>query len=171
MIILLAGLPGTGKTTLAKNLASRTGGLVLNKDEVRTALFTPEAIEYSTTQDDWVMTKILETAVSLLREQPERIIFLDGRPFAKRYQIDQVLQTALAIQQSWRILLCVCSEETARRRLEEAAVQHPAKNRDFALYMKIKAGFEMIDLPHTVIDTDQPEEICVQRAMTALKAG
>jgi len=170
MIILLAGLPGTGKTTLAKNLASRTGGLVLNKDEVRTALFTPEAIEYSTTQDDWVMTKILETAVSLLREQPERIIFLDGRPFAKRYQIDQVLQTALAIQQSWRILLCVCSEETAKKRLEGPA-EHPAANRDFALYLKIKARFERIDLPHTVIDTDQPEEICVQRAMTALKAG
>jgi len=170
MIILLAGLPGTGKTTLAKNLASRTGGLVLNKDEVRAALFAPEAIEYSTTQDDWVMTKILETAVSLLREQPERIIFLDGRPFAKRYQIDQVLQTALAIQQSWRILLCSCSEETAKKRLEGPA-EHPAANRDFALYLNIKAGFERIDLPHTVIDTDQPEEICVQRAMTALKAG
>ena len=170
MFILLAGLPGTGKTTLARNLASRTGGVVLNKDEVRAALFAPKSIEYTTEQDDFVMTKIIEAAVALLREQPEQMIFLDGRPFAKRYQIEQVLQAAAAIHQSWRILLCVCSEETARQRLEQAA-EHPAENRDFVLYLKMKTGFENIDLPYTVIDTDQPEQICVEQAIAALNAS
>ncbi|HZQ67409.1 MAG TPA: AAA family ATPase [Terriglobales bacterium] len=169
MIILLAGLPGTGKTTLARNLASRTGGVVLNKDEMRAALFAPKAIAYTTEQDDLVMTRVLETATSLLHEQPDRMIFLDGRPFARRYQIDQVLQAAAAMKQPWRILLLTCSEETARKRLQEPA-GHLAANRSFELYQRVKAGFEAITQPHTVIDTERAEEACLQQAIAALQA-
>ena len=58
MIILMAGLPGTGKTTARGHLASRTGGAVLNKDEIRAALFprmtssTPPSRTTSVMADD-----------------------------------------------------------------------------------------------------------------------
>lgn len=47
MIILIMGLPGSGKTTLAKALASKTNSIHINADEVRAdlssdLLFTPE---------------------------------------------------------------------------------------------------------------------------------
>lgn len=38
MIIQIIGLPGSGKTTLAKQLASRTNAILLNADEVRSDL-------------------------------------------------------------------------------------------------------------------------------------
>jgi hypothetical protein len=107
----------------------------------------------------------------LLERDRSRFVFLDGRPFSRRYQIDNVLNTAARLQQSWRILECVCSEEVARQRLEEhsALASHPAGNRNFQLYLEVRSRFEAITLPKTVIDTGEPLETCVQEALAALR--
>lgn len=167
----MAGLPGTGKTTLARELAARTSGRVLSKDEIRHVLFSADEIEYSSRQDDFCLQVMLETASFLLQRDRLRLLFLDGRPFSRRYQIDNVLQVAASLHQSWRILECVCPEEIAKQRLEDhsALGTHPAGNRNFQLYLEVKSWFEAITLPKTVIDTGEPLETCVEQALAALR--
>jgi hypothetical protein len=114
---------------------------------------------------------MLETAGYLLARDPERVIFLDGRPFSRRYQIDNVIAAASLLNQPWRILECVCSEETARRRLEQDATSgaHPAGNRGSELYLQVRERFEAITQPKTVIDTDQSINACIGQAISALR--
>jgi adenylylsulfate kinase len=170
MIVMMAGLPGTGKTTLALELARRTSGRVLSKDEFRHALFAPDEIEYSTHQDDFCQELMLQTAAYLVAREPSRIILLDGRPFSRRYQIENVLVTATSLHQSWRILECVASEETIQQRLSSdlGTREHPAGNRNFAMYLEVRARFEAIKFPKAVIDTTRPVEECIAQALPVL---
>lgn len=169
MIVLMAGLPGSGKSTLARALAERTAGRTLSKDEIRHAIFLPSEVEYSSRQDDYCLQIMVETAGYLLGQDRARMIFLDGRPFSRRYQIENVVGAADSLGQPWRILECVCSEETARRRLAADAEGHPAGNRDFQLYLEVRARFEAITHAKTVIDTECPVADCIEKALAVLR--
>jgi predicted kinase len=169
MIVMMAGLPGSGKSTLAGVVAEHLGGIVLDKDLIRASTFPAKAIQYSTKQDDFVVRLMLDEAEYVLRVQPSRIIFLDGRPFSKKYQVDAVVEFAKRIGTPWRIVECVCSEEVALRRLK-ADRGHVAANRDTKLYRKVKAGFQAIRRRKLVVQTALKLGICVEKVEEYLLA-
>lgn len=162
MLVVFAGLPGTGKSTLARAVAARVSGAVIDKDTLRAALFDPAGIEYTPEQDDFCMRLMLETAEWLWTRQRGRTVMLDGRTFSRAYQINTALSFAEARAIGWRIIECQCTEETARIRLEADAGRHPARNRNFALYQELKRTFEPITRPKLVVDTDRPVDGCVR---------
>lgn len=172
MLIALAGLPGTGKSTLGRALAEALPGLVLDKDAIRAALFPPTEIEYSARQDDFCQSIMLQVAGYLLGQDAHRYVILDGRPFASRYQRAELVAFAEAQAVSWRIVECVCSDETARRRLEHdtATRQHLARNRTYELYRALKARFEPIEQPRLVVDTDRDIGGCLEQCLAYIRA-
>jgi predicted kinase len=169
VIVMMAGLPGSGKSTLARALAQRLGGMVLDKDLVRANVFPPNLIEYSSRQDDFVVQLMLDEAEHVLRVQPARIIFLDGRPFSKKYQVDAVVEFAKRIGTPWRIVECVCPEELTLRRLKTDR-NHIAGNRDAELYHKVKADFQKIRRRKLVVRTTLRLETCVKKVEGYLHA-
>ena len=170
MLVLMAGLPGTGKSTIARAVAARTDAYVLDKDAIRASLFPAKLIEYTREQDDFVLRVMLKVAGWILKRDPQRIVVLDGRPFAKRYQLEIVINFADWIKTPWRIVECACSEETARRRLETAH-DHPATDRDFELYRRLKSEWEEITFSKLSVDTEQPVEECVRAVVRHLAAS
>src|SRR5712691_4012505 len=87
MLIAMAGLPGTGKSTLGRLLAGVCAATVLDKDTIRAALFPIHLIEYSTRQDDFCMSIMFQVASYMKRNNPSLNVILDGRTFSRRYQV------------------------------------------------------------------------------------
>ncbi len=166
----MAGLPGTGKSTVARALAEQTGGVVLNKDALRADLFPKGFVEYSVEQDDFVQGLMLLTAEYLLGRYPKLIVFFDGRTFSRGYQIKSVIETAERFGTPWRIIECVCAEKIARQRIERAK-KHPAKNRTVELYLRIRDQFEEIIQPKLVVDTGGEMEGALAGAREYLSCG
>lgn len=170
MIVILAGLPGTGKSTLARALAQRLAGAVLDKDAIRAALFQPAHVEYSAAQDDFCQEIMLTTAAYLLSKDAGLCVLLDGRTFWRRYQRERAIEFCRQVGTAWAIVECFCAEQTALRRLAKAMAEHshPAANRTPDLYRQVREGWEPIDEPKLTIDTDASPDLCVERTLRYL---
>jgi predicted kinase len=155
MLIIMAGLPGTGKSTVARQLANRLPAIILSKDTVRHVLFPPGLVEYSTAQDDFVIEILLRTAEYIWRKHPQQIVILDGRTFSQAHQRRCVTDFAERARQRWRIIECSTSEEVARQRLALPDPAHPAGNRTPELYDQVKARWEPINELKIGVYTDQ----------------
>ena len=70
MLIIMVGLPGTGKSTIAREVCSQLNGTVLDKDSIRTPLFASDDVEYSASQDDLEMGVLMQVAGYLLKRYP-----------------------------------------------------------------------------------------------------
>ena len=167
MLIAMAGLPGTGKTTLARSLAGSLNAIVLNKDTIRAALFPAETVEYSSEQDDLCVEVMLQVAAFLLKRDPDRAIILDGRTFSRQGQVQTVTQAASDMAAELIFIECTCSEATSLRRLREDRLReaHVAENRDAALYHRLKGQADPLKLPHLIVDTDAPLDTVVDRCL------
>ena len=167
--VLMAGLPGTGKSTLAEEISQEVNGIVLSKDVVRAALFPGTLTDYTCEQDDLCFRMILKAAEYLAAHRQTELIFLDGRTFSRKEQIEQAIQAAERSGCGWKILQTTCPDDIAEARLIEDAARHPAANRTVAMYREAKARFEPITYPHLEIDTSQALEGCSQRALGYLR--
>jgi predicted kinase len=166
-LIAMAGLPGTGKSTLAAKLAERIGGVVLNKDAVRAEMFP--VVEYTREQDDAAVAWMYDEAARVIADLP---VIIDGRTFSKGYQIRDLFEAAARMGTMPKIIECVASDDVVKARLErdlEAGI-HPAKNRTFEMYRQVKANAEPLTVPRLILDTSTVSfEECVERAVAHLQ--
>lgn len=185
MLIAMAGLPASGKSTVARRLAVELPAVLLDKDAVRAALFAPADIDYSDAQNDLCVRVMFDVAAYLLRKcgtaapgceethEATRHVILDGRTFSRRAQVDALTAFAAGLPVPLRIIECVCSDETARVRLGDGDAQaHVARNRDYTLYAALRDGADPIDAPRLVLRTDSGDvDAQVRDALDYVRGG
>jgi len=169
VLVAMAGMPASGKSVLAKELSQALPALVLDKDEIRAALFPAGEIEYSLHQDDFCFDILLQVAGYLL--QKGRNVILDGRPFAHRHQMDAVVSFAKQSHFPLKVIECTCSDESFRLRhaQDSAQGQHLAANRSYEMFLAMRAKADPLVVPRLVVDTDQPLTDCVEKSLDYIR--
>lgn len=134
----IAGLPGTGKTHLARGIARlRRGALRLSRDEVRAEMFDPVA--YTESEKSAAFEEMLRRAREhLVRED----VILEGMPFSRRSERDAARRLAEEVGADFELILCVCPDEVALARIASQKPEHPADDRSESLYFEVKSRFE-----------------------------
>lgn len=164
----MTGLPASGKSTIAARLRSELGAVLLDKDEVRAFLFA-DHVDYEREQDDLCVNIMYDVACHHFKRRPDSTVILDGRTYSRRYQIDAVKQAATRASVPLYLIECVCTAESARKRLESNPGSHLAEDRNYLMYQNSKAHAEPIDEPRLVLDTDaMSEDQCVRAALNYL---
>jgi len=159
-VVVLAGLPGTGKSTLAALLAQALDAPILDKDRVREALFGPRHVRYERAQDDFVVECLIAAAAHVERGGLARFAILDGRTFAAAGQLEALRAALAARGLGERTIEMVAEAETARARLA-AQRDHPARNRGPRLHAELAALAAPLPGPKLVLDSTHvlPEEL------------
>ncbi len=167
MFVLLAGLPGVGKSTLAQALASQLDATVLDRDLIRDRLFPAQDLDYSPEQNELASQVTYQVAEYIAVRHPDRILILDGRPFSQRTQIDEIRELANRTQHPLRIIYLWAPDELVADRLEHdlRIRQDYAANRNMEKYRRIRRRFEPIDAEHLSLDTSAPLADLVKNAV------
>ncbi len=149
-LVLVGGLPGTGKTTLAEGLAERAGFHVVSSDRVRKGLagvgpgqsaaapygegiYTPE-------WNDRTYAECLERALDLLH-RGERVIV--DASFHERARRRAFLDAARGAGVRSACLLCRASAATVRGRLERR--KGSVSDADWSIYRAASEAWEHAD--------------------------
>jgi adenylylsulfate kinase len=115
---------------------------------------------------------MLQVATFLFQRSRGRVVILDGRTFSRRYQTESVVRAGAGIPATVAFIECTCSDATAIARLERDhnAHRHPARNRDAALYRRVKSRAQpLVAEHHLIVNTEAPVEDIVAKILNDLE--
>jgi predicted kinase len=166
-ILALAGLPGTGKSTIARELAALLDAPLFDKDRVREALFGPRHVEHSREQDDFCASLLHRAVEHVAARGVASHVVLDGRTYSRRYQVEELHALAQRVDAALLIVECTASHEAVRERLAGDA-SHPARDRTFERYLELEHAREPLE-PALSLDTSRTSlSECIERVRELL---
>lgn len=146
ILIVIFGLPGTGKTTLAKMLVPLLEIKHFNTDKLRGQI--NKRNEYDEEDKARVYNKILD--LTRLEIEKGRSVLVDGT-FYKRKLRMRFLELADRYDASVKWIEVCAREETIKKRVSKTRQYSEA---DYAVYQKIKKQFEPMKEPYLQLFSD-----------------
>jgi len=168
-LILLCGLPGTGKSHLAQRLSTRLPLVVVASDHVRHLLFPQPT--YAPEESYAVHGTLLDVTSELLREGHS--VVLDATNLLHRHR-QRYYNLAEEYQVQLLIVQTTAAPAVVQRRIEERqAGTSPAHSSDanWSIYLEYAEKVEPIRRPHRVVDTGEDIEPAVDEMARQLEGA
>jgi hypothetical protein len=151
VLVIVSGLPGTGKSFFCRRLAEKQPAIILESDALRRVLF-PQ-MDYSQTENTRLFKAIRLLAERLLRRG--FYIIIDATNLSERFR-----QYFYSIAERLDVKLVVVSVEAPPLLVKERLAarldnQGERSAADWAVYMKMKPSVEKIARKHYVVDTSR----------------
>lgn len=143
-IVIVSGLPGVGKSTVARRIADRIDASVVQTDAVRKSLF--EHPTYSSQETTETYSRMFQMAESYLEAGSS--VVLDAT-FSRGEMRDWARDLAARHCASYRLVLVTAPDSRVRQRL--SARRNDVSDADYAVHCKMKAEFEPVDRPDVEI--------------------
>jgi len=154
MLVITSGLPGTGKTSVAKELSKHLKAERLTTDELRGRI--DKHPDYSQKHKRSVYAALMQEAEKKLKQG--KSIILDGT-FFKRDMRQRARDLAQKHNEQLYLIKVTCPEEIVKDRLEKRCQSgSDASEADFKVYKIIKNQFQEIKDPDYIIDTADEKE-------------
>lgn len=150
-LIIVSGLPGTGKSYFSKRLAERVRFLVLESDALRKSLFSPPS--YSSRES----AQLFRTIHRLLRDLLNKGIpvILDATNLSERFR-EQLYSIAEQLNTRLVLVRVEAPPEVVYRRLEERVKDSGnMSDADWKVYRQMQPSVDRIRRKHYVVNTSK----------------
>lgn len=182
MLILVCGLPCTGKSTVAKIIGEKLNGIVLRTDIIRKELFEQTAKRLDELKDYllydieslfrfkptkpkwqrliWIQKELVYRTTLIVAKYlllAKNTVILDGT-FYKNSLRKMARDLAIETKNKFIIVECICPEDEVRKRIKRRIKGISDSNAAFFAYKKIKEVYEEIEGDHIIINTNKSKE-------------
>src|SRR5690554_6007565 len=134
MMIIVMGLPGSGKSYFASRLSDKVGATYIGSDALRKEMKAMG--KYSAADKNRVYDRMVALAKNGLNEG--KTIVLDAT-FFKKYLLDRFVSLAREHYAPYRIFWIVAAEEVIKERVSKKRGDSEA---DYEVYLKLAEEFE-----------------------------
>jgi len=152
-LIVVSGLPGTGKSYFSRRLAERLPFLILESDALRKQLFP--APTYSAEESSYLFRTIYQLIENLLKKGTP--VILDATNLEERHR-ERLYNIAERHEAKLIIVNVQAPPELVQKRLKKRVVTKESGEKsdaDWGVYQKMKPTAEKIIRRHFTVDTSK----------------
>lgn len=146
MIIIITGLPGTGKTTIANELAKEIDAVVFSTDKIRKKIFKNPV--YNEEDKRIVYNELFSQAEKYAKMG--RNVILDGTFYTKALR-NRAKEVGTLLSQKVYFVYCKTPEDILKKRIDNR--KDKFSDADYNVYLEMKKIFEGFEEDIIEIDT------------------